>query len=54
MYGNQTLTADDSGKLFVLNAAATITLPARAAGLMFGFYQSTNNAMTIASNGFRR
>lgn len=44
----QTLTAADSGKVFILDAAAgyTITLPALAAGLKFKFIVGANFATT--------
>lgn len=55
--GAQTLTAADSGKVFILDAAAgaTVTLPALAAGLNFKFFVgaafATTNWVVASSEG---
>jgi len=46
-----TLTAADNGKLFVVAGAANFTLPAKAAGLSFGFYQTADANLVITSAG---
>lgn len=47
--GNRTVTAADTGTLFInYGAANTYTLPAPVAGLHFGFFESSAHAMTIA------
>lgn len=45
---NTSLSADDSGKLYVATANVQFTIPTLAEDLIFRFLQETNNAMTIA------
>jgi hypothetical protein len=49
--GNTTLTSADNGDLFMLSAAANMTLPAKENGLMFEFVQSFDGNMAILSPG---
>lgn len=49
--GNYTVTAADNGTLFVANAAATFTLPTKAANLTFGFVQTADANLVISSAG---
>lgn len=46
-----TITAADDGTLFVVKAAATLTLPTLALGLKFGFFNEADTALTIAAPG---
>ena len=49
--GSYTVLAADTGTLFLATAAATFTLPTKAAGLAFGFYNLTDANMAITSAG---
>jgi len=46
-----TITASDDGTLFVVKAAATLTLPTLALGLKFGFFNEADVNMTVAAPG---
>lgn len=48
---NATLTAADSKKLFVVTAAAALTLPAPKAGYVFTVLSTSGNTVTAASSG---
>ncbi len=46
-----TVVAADSGTMFLATAAVTFTLPTKAAGLAFGFMQTADANMVVASAG---
>nr|WP_044181025.1 hypothetical protein [Pirellula staleyi] len=49
--GNQTLTSAQTGLLFLMSGASTITLPAAANGLAYRIAQTTDNDLTIVGSG---
>ena len=51
--GNTTVVAADSGTLFIVTGGSgvTFTLPAKAVGLRFQFYNAVNQDMVISSAG---